>query len=152
MSLKIIKGDLFLQPVECIINPWNRNFIPWWLLLPHGISGQLKKKTGYKIFNQLSRYGLLKDGEAVITVGGKTSFKYIIHVAGLTWYWTSNLSIVKKSIENSISLAKKHNIKSLGFPLIGTGVGGLKEEDVIKIFENFDFPNDMEIILVIYQK
>ena len=47
MNLKIIKGDLFLQPVDCIINPWNRNFIPWWLLLPHGISGQLKKKAGY---------------------------------------------------------------------------------------------------------
>ena len=43
MALKIIQGNLFSQKVECFVNPWNLNFIPWFLLVPHGVSGQLKK-------------------------------------------------------------------------------------------------------------
>ena len=46
MTLKIIEGDLLSQSVEVIINPWNKNIIPWWLLLPQGVSGQIKKKGG----------------------------------------------------------------------------------------------------------
>lgn len=38
----IVAGDLLDQPVEVIVNAWNRNIIPWWLLRPHGVSGALK--------------------------------------------------------------------------------------------------------------
>jgi hypothetical protein len=30
---RLCHGDLLDQPVEAIVNAWNRNFIPWWLLL-----------------------------------------------------------------------------------------------------------------------
>jgi hypothetical protein len=36
MKLHITEGDLLDQPVEVIVNAWNRNLIPWWLLLPQG--------------------------------------------------------------------------------------------------------------------
>lgn len=36
MTLRICDGDLLAQDVEVIVNPWNRNIIPWWLLLPRG--------------------------------------------------------------------------------------------------------------------
>ena len=29
-----------------IVNAWNRNIIPWWLLLPHGVSGAIKGQGG----------------------------------------------------------------------------------------------------------
>ncbi|MEK7412325.1 MAG: Appr-1-p processing protein, partial [Planctomycetota bacterium] len=32
MDLRIITGDLLDQDVEVIVNAWNRNIIPWWLL------------------------------------------------------------------------------------------------------------------------
>ena len=34
MELQIVDGDLLDQDVEVIVNAWNRNIIPWWLLLP----------------------------------------------------------------------------------------------------------------------
>ncbi len=41
MTLRICDGDLLDQDVEVIVNAWNRNIIPWWLLLPQGVSGPL---------------------------------------------------------------------------------------------------------------
>ena len=34
MTLQVCDGDLLNQDVEVIVNAWNRNIIPWWLLLP----------------------------------------------------------------------------------------------------------------------
>lgn len=38
MVPRIVDGDLLDQDVEVIVNAWNRNVIPWWLLLPQGVS------------------------------------------------------------------------------------------------------------------
>ena len=43
MNVRIEEGDLLDQPVEAIVNAWNRNTIPWWLLLPQGVSGAIKR-------------------------------------------------------------------------------------------------------------
>ena len=42
----IVDGDLLSQPVDVIVNAWNRNIIPWWLLVPQGVSGAIKRKAG----------------------------------------------------------------------------------------------------------
>lgn len=151
--VELIQGDIFEYESECMVNAWNRNFIPWFLLLSHGISGQLKKKAGYKPFNELLNKGILKSGDAVITDGGRLN-KRIIHVAGLTWYWTTNLNIVETCTRNALILAKKEGIKSISFPLIGTGVGGLKKNDVIGIMSAVAKERDwnLNIYLVEYQE
>jgi len=40
-------GDLLDQPFKLIVNAWNRDVIPWWQLLPQGVSGTIKKEGGY---------------------------------------------------------------------------------------------------------
>ncbi len=39
--VRIVEGDLLEQRVDAIVNAWNRNVIPWWLLLPQGVSGAI---------------------------------------------------------------------------------------------------------------
>ena len=39
MNAQLVHGDLLDQEVDVIVNAWNRNIIPWWLLLPQGVSG-----------------------------------------------------------------------------------------------------------------
>ena len=46
MQTVVVQGDLLDQNVDVIVNAWNRNFIPWWLLLPQGVSGAIKKRAG----------------------------------------------------------------------------------------------------------
>lgn len=148
--LKIVKGDLFNQTVDCFVNPWNINYIPWFLLWPHGVSGRLKKFAGFKPFNELLTKGILSPGSAVITSGGKLPQK-IIHVACLKWYWVTNLSIVEACTRNALILAQQNNIKSIAFPLIGSGVGGLKQEEVLSIMTKVVNEKDWEIDVTIVQ-
>lgn len=44
MDITIVEGDILDQNVDVIVNSWNRNIMPWWLLLPQGVSGALSKK------------------------------------------------------------------------------------------------------------
>ena len=90
MNLEIVDGDPLDQDVEVIVNAWNRNIIPWWLLLPQGVSGAIKKRGGYAPFRELGKLGPIPLGEAVITSAGKLPFKAIIHVAGISMWWRSS--------------------------------------------------------------
>ncbi len=122
---QIVTGDLLVQPVEAIVNPWNRNFIPHWLLWPHGVSGAIKKRAGLEPFRDLSRLGTLQLGEAVATRAGKLPFRAIIHVAGLQWTWTASQLSIRRSTSNALRLAHEMRLNSLAFPLIGAGTGGI---------------------------
>ena len=84
MQLEIVNGNLLGQDVDVIVNAWNRNIIPWWLLLPQGVSGAIKKRGGYGPFRELAKLGPIPLGGAVITGAGKLPFKSIIHVAGIS--------------------------------------------------------------------
>ena len=152
--IKIVEGDLLSQDVEIIVNSWNMNFIPWWLLLPQGVSGQIKRKAGIKPFIQLAKKGILQKGDAVLTESGKLKYEGIIHVAGLNCFWVSNKKIVRNCVINALKIAQNNNFKSIAFPLIGAGTGGLRKEVSLNVIkeatESFGFLGEVRII--IYKK
>jgi len=129
-------GDLLDQPVEAIVNAWNRNFIPWWLLLPQGVSGAIKRRGGYEPFRELSRKGILPLGGAVLTGPGRLPFRGIIHVAGIGFLWRSSEESIRKSVHNALVLATQQRFRSVAFPLIGAGTGGGQSDRVQAIMED----------------
>ena len=124
----IVHGDLLEQDVEVIVNSWNRNIIPWWILLPQGVSGAIKKRGGYAPFMEVARYGPIPLGEARITTAGRLPYKAIIHVAGINMFWFATRFSVTKSVENAMKAVNDKGFKSVAFPLIGAGSGNRGEE------------------------
>jgi O-acetyl-ADP-ribose deacetylase (regulator of RNase III) len=124
---EIIKGDLLNQKVDAIVNSWNRNAIPWWLLLPQGVSGAIKKKSGLQPFRELSRYGVLPLGGAVLTSSGKLPYKGIIHVAGINLLWRATEVSIRASVRNAIKIANQQAYQSIALPIIGSGSGGFSQ-------------------------
>lgn len=122
-----VEGDLLEQPVEVIVNAWNRNFIPWWLLLPQGVSGAIKKRGGTEPFREVRKFGTLALGQAVLTRAGRLHYKAIIHVAGINAFWRASEYSVRESVRNAMALATHEGFQSLAFPLIGAHSGGLSE-------------------------
>ena len=55
----------------------SQNFIPWWLLLPHGVSGAIKKRGGIGPFKELRRHGPIPLGGAILTSAGRLPSKGI---------------------------------------------------------------------------
>ncbi len=128
MKINVVHGDLLDQPTDAIVNAWNQNIIPWFLLLPHGVSGAIKKRAGLKPFCELGLKGPLALGQAVATSAGRLPYKYIIHVAGISWYWMASEDSITRSVQNSILLAEKLQLRSIALPILGSGVGGFAPE------------------------
>lgn len=154
MEYRIVSGDLLNQKVDAIVNAWNRNLIPWWLLLPQGVSGAIKRRAGFQPFRELRRHGVLPLGGAATTSAGRLPFKGIIHVAGLNHFWMSSERIVRLSVRSALAEARTRAFHSLAFPLIGAGTGGLSPDGVISLMiqEISSANQEGECLIVVYEK
>ena len=130
MNVEVVDGDLLDQPVEVIVNASNRNIIPWWLLIPQGVSAAIKRRAGLAPFHELRKRGAIPLGGAVETTAGRLPFKAIIHVAGISMFWRSSERSIRASVRSAIGLAQGR-YRSIAFPLIGAGTGGSREEKVL---------------------
>ena len=133
MDVTVVQGDLLDQPVDVIVNAWNRNIIPWWLLLPQGISGAIKKRGGTAPFRELAKHGSMPLGTAVMTGPGRLPYQAIIHVAGINLLWRSSEKAIRDCARNALELAAVRGFGSIGFPIIGAGTGGFGREKALAI-------------------
>src|SRR5947199_9832222 len=104
MKVRIAEGDLLDQQTEAIVNAWNRNIIPWWLLLPQGVSGAIKRRGGIAPFVEVAKHGPIPLGGAVFTSAGRLPFKGIIHVAGINMLWRASERSIRDSVRNALHL------------------------------------------------
>ncbi|MBI1889856.1 MAG: macro domain-containing protein [Burkholderiales bacterium] len=133
MTPHIVDGDLLDQKVEVIVNAWNRNIIPWWLLVPQGVSGAIKRRGGYQPFRELGRMGAIPLGGAVQTSAGRLPYKAIIHVAGINMLWRSSKRSIQSSVVSAMTLVNREKFNSVAFPIIGAGTGGFGEEGALEL-------------------
>lgn len=128
--VEIVEGDLLQQEVEVIVNAWNRNIFPWWLLIPQGVSGAIRRRAGAAPFKALARMGLIPLGQAVLTDAGRLPYRAIIHVAGINLLWRSTSASIQDSTSSALALAKAEGFGSVAMPLIGAGTGGYSPAQV----------------------
>jgi O-acetyl-ADP-ribose deacetylase (regulator of RNase III) len=154
MEIEIVKGDILQQDVEVIVNSWNRNIIPWWLLIPQGVSGAIKRKAGVTPFVEIGKFGAIPLGEARVTSSGKLPYKAIIHVAGINMFWCGTERSVRNSVINAMSIVNEKKYSSVAFPLIGSGSGNRGEEWSQRIMESAfsSLSSEARVLLVKYAK
>lgn len=146
----IVEGDLLDQDVDVIVNAWNRNVIPWWLLLPQGVSGAIKKRGGTSPFKELAKHGPIPLGHAVLTKAGRLPYQGIIHVAGINLCWFATKESIQKSVNSAIDLVHKHNFHSVAFPIIGSGSGNRSREIALQyMLEAFSLIQTSSRVLVV---
>ncbi|QLQ34131.1 MAG: macro domain-containing protein [Candidatus Thiothrix singaporensis] len=128
MDPEIVYGDILHQNVEVIVNSWNRNIIPWWLLLPQGVSGAIKKHGGLMPFKEIGRVRPMPLGSAKEISAGTLQYKSIIHVAGINMFWFATEFSVSKSVYSAMAIVNEQKYQSVAFPLIGSGSGNRGQE------------------------
>jgi len=136
MEITVRKGDLLDQDVEVIVNAWNRNIIPWWLLIPQGVSGAIKRRGGYKPFRELAKKGPIPLGGAVVTGAGRLPYRAIVHVAGISMFWRASEQSIRDSVRNAMKLVDEHQWNSVAFPIIGAGSGGFDRDRALEVMRN----------------
>ncbi len=135
MSCETVTGDLLEQDVEVIVNSWNRNIIPWWLLLPQGVAGAIKRHAGYRPFIELGGKGPIPLGGAVETGAGKLPYRAIIHVAGINMFWLSSERAIRDCVNNALAIVRDRGYRSVAFPVIGAGAGGVSPEKALRFMQ-----------------
>ena len=135
MLTRIVDGDLLDQACQVIVNPWNRNIIPWWLLLPQGVSGAIKRRAGIAPFRELAKHGPIPLGGAVLTGPGQLPFAAIVHVAGIDMLWRASRRSIRDSTTNAVQLAVRHGFDDIAFPVIGAGSGRFEESAAIELMQ-----------------
>lgn len=153
MSLQIIRNDITKMKVDAIVNAANTG-----LKMGGGVCGAIFKAAGAKdLQKECDSIGKCNTGEAVITKGYNLPAKYIIHTPGPIWNGENKSDeLLKNCYLNSLKLAKEHNIESIAFPLISSGIYGYPKELAFKIavlaIQEFLFKNDMEVYLIVFDK
>jgi O-acetyl-ADP-ribose deacetylase (regulator of RNase III) len=154
MHVEVVQGDLLDQPVEVIVNAWNRNTIPWWLLLPQGVSGAIKRRGGLQPFREIARHGPLPLGQAVLTSAGKLPFRGIIHVAGIDMLWRASETSIRHSVRSAMAIVKQEGFASVAFPLIGAGSGSFRPAKALEVMldELQQIESTARVLVVQYRK
>ncbi len=153
MTPRVTDGDILEQSVDVIVNAWNRNVIPWWLLLPQGVAGAIKRRGGREPFREVARHGPIPLGGAVLTGAGRLPFKGIIHVAGINLLWFATNRSIGLSVESAMNIVRKHGFRSIAFPIIGSGSGNRRRDKALAVmldaFQRIDV--DADVVIVRYR-
>ncbi|HCV43737.1 MAG TPA: O-acetyl-ADP-ribose deacetylase [Bacteroidetes bacterium] len=133
-KLALKQGDITLESTDAIVNAANSS-----LMGGGGVDGAIHRAGGPSILDEYktirNQRGDLPTGEAVITKGGNLKVRYVIHTVGPVWRGGTHNEdqLLTNAYKNSLALAVKHNIRTIAFPCISTGVYGFPGERASRI-------------------
>ncbi len=132
-ALEVVQGDITLQDTEAIGNAANSA-----LAGGGGVDGAIHRAGGPSIMAELkAKYKGCPTGSAVITGGGNLKAKYVIHAVGPRYSGSpKDAELLAGAYRRSLELCSEHNISSIAFPSISTGIYGYPVEEASRIAIN----------------
>ncbi len=128
--LELARGDITNEAVDAIANAANSS-----LAGGGGVDGAIHRTGGPEIMRELKgKYTGCPTGSAVITGAGKLKAKYVIHAVGPRYSGKSkDEELLAGAYRSSLELAVSHEVESIAFPSISTGVYGYPVRDAAKV-------------------
>lgn len=136
MEIELIQGDITKIESDAIVNAANTS-----LLGGGGVDGAIHRAGGKELLEDCikirNRQGGCKVGEAVITSAGNLKAKQVIHTVGPKWNngQSNEEEKLRNCYVNSLIIAEEHNLKTIAFPNISTGI--------------YRFPKDLAALIAI---
>ncbi|MGJ0191498.1 O-acetyl-ADP-ribose deacetylase [Pantoea sp. RRHST58] len=122
-KITLMAGDITKIEADAIVNAANSS-----LLGGGGVDGAIHRAGGPEILEACrairNRHGGCPTGDAVITTAGKLPARYVIHTVGPVWNGGSQkeAELLRRAYDSCFELARQHDIRSIAFPGISTGI------------------------------
>ena len=153
--ISLIKGDITQLTMDAIVNAANRS-----LLGGGGVDGTIHRAAGPELLESCRKLNGCETGEAKITEGFQLPARYVIHTVGPVWKGggRNEPGLLKSCYLRSLQLASDHQLKTIAFPNISTGVYGFPKAMAAEIAINtvrsfLERPGSVEeIIFVVFDQ
>lgn len=123
--ISLERTDLTKLRVDAIVNAANPT-----LMGGGGVDGAIHRAGGPAIREECARLiakiGRLSPGRAVLTTAGRLPCRYVIHTVGPIWRGgeAREAEILASAYRESLAVADKMALTSIGFPALSTGAYG----------------------------
>lgn len=130
VKIECVQGDITKQEgFDAIVNAANAQLLPG-----GGVAGAIHRAAGPGLAEECRPLAPIKPGQAVITGGHNLPNRYVIHCLGPV-YGVDQPSdkLLADCYRNALNLAEQHNITSIAFPAISTGIFGYPMEEAARV-------------------
>ncbi len=125
VQIEVVQGSILEVDADLVVNAANSLGV-----MGGGVAGVLKRAAGVAVEEEARNVAPIPVGTAVLTSGGKTTFKGIVHAPTMPRpamrIPADNVALATRA---ALTLADEHGFASVALPGMGTGVGGVRHEE-----------------------
>lgn len=129
-TLELVQGNITQQDVDALVNAANKS-----LLGGGGVDGAIHRAAGPELLAETRTLGGCETGDAKMSKGYKLKARHVIHTVGPI-YQANDPDVPRllaSAYQTSLEIAHEHQLKSVAFPAISTGIYGYPLEEATSI-------------------
>ena len=125
--IRILRGSIIDQDTDALVSSSTSD-----LPMDAGVSWAIRAAAGHSVAAEAERFVPVRPGRAVVTSAGRLPARFVLH--GVTMGYSSDRwvmpsrDLIAEILASCFYHADTLHVRSIAFPLLGTGVGGFPRD------------------------